>query len=440
MYVEALPADSKSPVVLLGTPGTALFSTLPTFPVYGLHVMNGILYAVTATKIYSIANTGAYTEIGDIAISGRVSMADNGTQLVFVDGSVGYYYTVSDGVTQLSGDGWYPANSVAYQDGYFIFNRAGTGEFFISELLGIGLDPIDYATAEGAPDDTLAILSDHRELWQFGEQSTEVWYNSGDADFPFERMQGAFIESGISAPKSAVKIDNSVIWLDDNGVINRAAGYQPIRISTHDVERSLELYDVSDAYAYTYTDEGHPFYVLTVPKSVHNHGITWCFDVSSGLWHERESYIHGAHNANCYAKAYGIHIVGDYQNGMVYQLDKKTYSDNGDSIIRRAISPALSFGRNRATIHSLEIDMETGIGLADGQGDDPQSMLRWSDDGCKTWSNEHWSAIGKIGNYLTRVKWNRLGSMRQRQFELVISDPVPVAIYSAVIEVENGSN
>lgn len=431
LYAEALPPDSKTPVVLYGTPGQCLYCELPTFPVLALCVMSEKLYAATPTKLYLVEPNG-YTELGDIDFSGRVSCASNGFDVVFVDGKKGYAYNADNGVSELSGDGWYPANTVAYQDGYFAFNRAGTGQWFISQLVSTEFDAQDFASAEGSPDDTLAVLSDHREMWLFGEHSTEIWYNSGDPDFPFERMQGAFVERGIAASHSAVKMDNSVFWVGDDRIVYRANGYLPGRISTHAVEQSIAEGGIDDAYAFTYSEEGHKFYVLTFPSLKK----TWCFDVATGLWHERSHYEWGRHNSNCYAYCYDQHLVGDFQNGRILTLNMDVHKDDSSPIRRVAVSPPMHFGRARATIHSLELDMDSGFGVEFGQGSDPQAMLRWSDDGGKTWSNEHWTTIGKVGEYLTRVKWNRLGMARQRQFEISVSDPVPVTILSAHVEVE----
>jgi hypothetical protein len=436
LFAEALPQDSKSSVVLYGTPGTAVFSKLPTYPILGMQVMNNELYAVTNSNLYKVNKDGSYLDLGAIKITGRVSSATNGIDIVIVDGSHGYSYNKDNGIKVLGGDGWYPANTVTYQDGYFVFNRIGTGQFFLSKLLSTEFDALDYASAEGAPDDTVAVISDHRELWVFGERSTEVWYNSGDPDFPFERMQGAFVERGIAAAHSAAKIDNSVFWLGDDRIIYRANGYLPQRISTHAVEYSIRSGKVDDAFSYTYDDEGHKFYLITFPSQ----NITWCFDVSTGLWHERSHYQWVRHHSNCYAKCFGRNLVGDFQNGYVYELSMNSMMDDSDPIVREAVSPPIHAMRNNISMSSFEIDMESGIGLTYGQGDDPQAMLSWSDDGGKTWSNEHWASIGKIGEYLTRVKWNRLGMFRQRQIKVVISDPVPVVFISAFAEVKGGRN
>jgi hypothetical protein len=82
--------------------------------------------------------------------------------------------------------------------------------------------------------------------------------------------------------------------------------------------------------------------------------------------------------------------------------------------------------------------METGVGLADGQGSSPQIMLSWSDDGGKTWGNERWASAGRIGEYRHRVRWYRLGAFRQRVLRVQVSDPVPITIAAAYAEIQPG--
>jgi len=62
-------------------------------------------------------------------------------------------------------------------------------------------------------------------------------------------------------------------------------------------------------------------------------------------------------------------------------------------------------------------------------------MLSWSNDGGNTYSNEYQLSSGKIGEYKTRVKKNRLGQSRDRVFKVTYSDPTSFNILSAHIEV-----
>jgi hypothetical protein len=69
---------------------------------------------------------------------------------------------------------------------------------------------------------------------------------------------------------------------------------------------------------------------------------------------------------------------------------------------------------------------------------DPQVMLRWSDDGGHTWSNEHWRSMGKTGEWGRRVIWRRLGmtlKLRDRVYEVSGTDPIKIAIMGAELKV-----
>jgi hypothetical protein len=204
---------------------------------------------------------------------------------------------------------------------------------WVTSLLdGTSVDPLDFASAEGAPDQLISVNVDHREAWLFGTGTIEVWYNAGTADFPLQRIQGAFNELGCAAVYSVAKLDNTLFWLGSDargsGVVYRAVGYRGERISTHAVEFAIQNYSViSDAVAYSYQQEGHKFYVLTFPTA----GATWVFDTSTGAWHERASLINGhfgRHRSNCQMNFNNEIIVGDYENGNIYAFDLDVYADD----------------------------------------------------------------------------------------------------------------
>ena len=276
---------------LVATPGLTLLTTVGGGPIRGSHVAsNGTLFVVSGNKLYSVSPSWESTEIGTLNSSkGNVSIKDNGTILVIVDGSNGYSHIFGTlNIAQITDPGFRGADQVAFQDGYFIFNKPNSGVFYISGLSSIQLDALDFASAEGLPDNIVGILSDHRELWLFGTRSTEVFYNIGDVNFPFQRIEGAFIEHGCAAPFSIAKMNNKVYWLGEDdkgsGIVFRAEGYAPSRISTHAVELAIQSYgDLNSATAYTYQKNGHHFYVLNFSSS----NTTWVFDTSTNLWHER---------------------------------------------------------------------------------------------------------------------------------------------------------
>ena len=275
----------------------------------------------------------------------------------------------------------------------------------------------------------------------FGTDSTEVWYNAGLANFPLTPIQGAFNEIGCVAAYSVAKLDNTLFWLGTDargqGIVYKANGYTGVRVSTHAIEYAIAQYgNLADALAYTYQQEGHAFYVLIFPSA----NATWVYDVSTQAWHERAGFVDGEftrHRSNCQCNFGGNTIVGDFENGNIYKFNLDIYADNGGIQKWLRSWRALPTGQNnlkRTAQHSLQLDCETGIGLNDGQGSTPETMLRWSDDGGHTWSNEHWREMGAIGQFGYRTIWRRLGmtqKIRDRVYEVSGTDPVKIAIMGA---------
>jgi hypothetical protein len=372
-----------------------------------------------------------------------VSIADNGTQVFIAANGPSYIYNNTTNVFQQITDPDFPgAVSVGYLDGYFVFNEPNSQRLWITSLLdGLSVDPLDFVSAEGAPDDITALIVDHREVWVLGTNSVEVWYNAGTADFPLQRIQGAFNEIGCISPYSLAKLDNGVFWLGSDargkGIVYRANGYTGTRVSTHAVEWQIQQYaDITDAFGYTYQQDGHAFYVLIFPSA----NTTWVYDVATQAWHERAGFENGQftrHRSNCQMAFNNEIVVGDFQTGNIYAFDLEDYSDNGQIQKWYRTWRALPTGQNnfkRTAQHSLQLNCEAGVGLNTGQGSDPQVMLRWSDDGGHTWSNEHWTSLGPIGAYGRRTFWRRLGmtiKLRDRVYELSGTDPVKIAIMGA---------
>lgn len=434
---------------LVSTPGLLSLVSLGAGPIRGLWTAStGELFAVSSNTLYKISSSFVASSIGTLTtFSGPVSMADNGLDLVVVDGTYGYVWTFASSTFQQISDPDFPgADQVAFQDAYFIFNQPDTQKFFISELNATTFDALDIASAEGSPDLLVGLLSDHRDLWLFGSRSIEVWFNTNsNVDFPFERIQGAFVEHGCAAPFSIAKMNNTVYWLgsDDkgSGMVFQATGYQPQRISTHAVEQAIQGYStIDDAVAWTYQENGHHFYCLNFSSA----NTTWVFDTTTSLWHERVYTNDGQlerHRANCHAFAYGQHIVGDYENGNLYDLKSSHLTDNGAAITRERVTPHVSSDLLNVFYSKFQLDIETGTGIdGSGQGVDPQAMLTFSDDGGHTWSNEKWTSFGKIGETKARAIWRRLGCARDRVFKISITDPVKVTIIGAQLDVGPGSN
>lgn len=449
-YVELDNASPRAPAALYGTPGTVRKLTFPTAPVRAGFKEGAYSWWVAGNTVYRVDAAYTATAVGTIGTSaGEIGIASNGGQILIVDGAAGWLVNVASSALTSISDPEFPngVRRATYQDGFFLVAGDGTGKFYINERPNDGSqwNGLDFASAEGSPDNTIGIISDHREVWLFGELSAEVWVNTGNADFPFQRAGNVFIEHGCAAAGTVAKADNTVFWLgaDDKGagIVWRADGYTPVRISTHALEKALGEYStIADAFAFTYQQEGHIFYVLTLPAA----GVTWCYDAATQLWHERawrnpDTGRLLRWRANCSVFAHGEHLVGDFENGNVYALRLDAYTDDGAPILRLRRTTSNEMLQQRMFYAGLQVDMETGVGTATGQGESPLLMLRYSSDGGHTWSPERMATVGALGQYGARARFNRLGSGRNRVWEISMTDPVKFAVFGAVLEAQAGA-
>ena len=437
--------------------------------------------------------------------TGNVSMSDNGLQLVIVDGPNGYIVSLENSMTWPDGttltwpdnpddtvsndvkwpfsdtafttwpdntvmtwpegsygdlDGSWPsdvlfekiedpdfvgADTVTFSDGYFIFNKPDSGIYYISQLYeGRDIDSLEFASAESSTDLLIAVIAVQNRVWLVGSNSIDIVYNSGALDFPYTRVDVS-IDYGTAAPFSVAKLANTVILLGNDkygdGTVWMFNGFQPERISTDAVESAIQSYsNISDAVAHTYQEGGQHFYILNFPTA----NTTWAYEIRTKMWHERAYQNAGTlerDRAQTHMFLFRKHLVGDYQNGNVYEQDLDIYTDNGDEIYRERTLPYLSDKEDLNNIYfkRFELVAQTGVGLSSSVENDanPKVALSWSDDDARTWSNEHVRSLGKIGERV-RLIWNRLGRARRRVFKVVTTAKCKIAFTSAYVLAEKG--
>jgi hypothetical protein len=434
--------DSKSVSALRSVSGL-----LEEYDIGGGRIRGGIesagrAFFVTGSDFYEVFADGTSTNHGTLdTATSIVSIEENPTQIMIVDDEFGYIFTkATDTLTKITDADFPVPSDLTFQDGYFIVTEADTAFFFISALNnGSSWSSLDKTTVEASPDDLVGCKSDSSNLWMFGTKSTEVYRNTGASAFPFERINGASIETGCAAQGTIAEINNVLLWLgtDENGdaIVWQSSGYNAVRVSTQAIEKKIaEGTNFNESYSWVYHERGHAFYMLQV-KGV---STTLCLDLSTMAWHERmyrntDSANEEQHKGSCHVFFNKKHLVGDRGSGKVFRMSLDYYSDNGDPLVKIRTSPHYDEERRLITHAQFELDMEVGVGLASGQGSDPQIMMKYSDDGGKTWSSELWRSMGKIGEYLTRVKWNKLGRSRDRVYSVEVSDPVFVQINEAYL-------
>lgn len=447
-FIPQVPqTNAYSNAQLIGTPGITLRSTAGTVASRGIHVMGGVPYIVAGNTLYRENNDGTTTSLGTISGSGRVSMADNGTQLcVVVPGSVGYIFTASpDTLTQITDTDFTttlgPSEQVVYKDGYFIhFNNSasvGTGKiFFISNLNnGLAYDALDFGSAEADPDEITGLHVNRNILYVCGEITLEPFQNIGGAGFPFQRIQGGVVPKGVKSKFSLEEFDEGFVFVgggeNEQIAVWRASGSSVQKISTAAIENELsKLTDTQqeNIFSTVYADGG---YFVTIHTSTRTFTYDSFASQLSGkpMWHERASKdIFGQDTiwrVNGIVSAYGKRIVSDNQSGNIGEIDKDVYTEYGTattSIVSTA--PFHNMG-NRITVANMELFCESGVGNIVDPGSDPVVSRQFSDDGGFTFSNATDRKLGKQGEYGKRQIWRKEGQVSEsRVYRFLMSDPV----------------
>lgn len=441
ILAEIRPAGEKSLIVGYGTPGTSLFVDFgDTPPRGGMQFESASLaFVVHRGTLWEVNNAGVKTSRGTLSTTaGRVSMVDNGTQIMIVDGTFGYIYNTSTNVFAKITDADFPANptTVAFMGGRFVVSFAGSGRFYASALYdGLSWDALSFANAETSPDQIVAIWASNGQLILMGSVTMEFWGNSGAVDFAYSAIQSTATEWGLAARWSVAKFDNSIACLMKNRMgqvmVAQLNGNLPKKISTVDMDSIINGYaSVEDASALGFMLGGHPIYVISFPSA----GFTWWYDGSTGIWSKWKSYGLTRHRAEFGFSYLNRTLVADYSAGRIYSLSMDALTDNGDPIEREMVSETVTEADlGRISVNRMRLDMEVGDGTANGQGENPQIMLQVSRDNGKTWGAEMWRDIGPLGSYGTSVSWARLGTARNFVFKLRVTDPVKTVFTNAIV-------
>lgn len=436
---------------LLRAPGRKKLATLPEPKVPSDFTVNGRTF-FAGSNLYEMNAAGAITNWGSLgALPTRPTMMwANETQLVIVNNGNLYVFVLATNtlaavnMAQFNG----PISQIGFIAGYIVATLQNSHTFQVSNLEDATTwDGLDIATISYFPDNLVSMICDHNECWFWSGKKALGYYVSAGLTFPpLIPIQDAFIENGSGATFATVQADNSILWLDQDErgfmVARRLNGSSGDRISTHATELAWQGYVVSsDAVGWTYQENGHTFWVLYFPTA----NATWVFDLSQNLWHQRGFWMAGtgsyiADRAMCHTLNFGKHIVGDWATGNIYELSSKYYTDDVDIIRGNRRSPTIVKGNKYFYFDEIEFIMETGLApavpLFAGDGVTPrpaQIMLRWSNNGGKTWSNTYTLSVGLQGEYDLRVIKRMLGRARKRLWDVSWTDPYPFAFNDAVL-------
>lgn len=456
LYADAARENSLSNVALFSLPGVTQFALVGTKPSRGAAVMDGIYYVVLGNILYSIDNLGVETSRGTITGTKRVSMANNGEKLcIVVPGGDGYQYNATTTtLTEITDPDYRTADTVCFKDGFYIFTATAGDVFFISALNDpLTFDPLDFGTAELAPDPIVACHVGYDELYVVGSESIEAFQNIGGADFPFQRIPGASFEKGTHSKYSLIQWEGSFYFAGGGenqrtSIFRTAAAAEPVSISTDAIDQEIQKFtldEIGESFSFTYSINGFSFVGFTF-RSINITSKTFVYNIIASkllnrpIWLEQQSGISdNSWRANSVNFVYDKMLISDEIDGRIGILNSDIYTEYDNVILRsRTTSPFAADGRS-IYVSELELTVDSGQGKISGQGENPKIMMDYSDDGARTWSSEFWKNFGKIGEYLHRVVWRRLGRIpAHRVWRFKVTDPVKVVFIKLEAEVTFG--
>ncbi len=436
-------------MALIGTPGKTLVVDMGASPSRGIWSVDTLstplYFTVHQGTLYSVNNSGTSAAIGVINTSaGDVSMSDDGQFLTLVDGIEGWWYDMVNGgaLTKIT-DGNFTTTPkyVTWQEQRFaVASNAASKQWQLSGVSTTSVWPaVNINFAGSGPGKLQAILATNSILEIFGDKYTEFWQNAGFPDFPYANIPGSSQEFGLTSPWSLFKYDNSIAGLFKNNMgesnISRMSGFGLKKLSNFELESLINAYtDIADCTAFGFNLGGHPMAQFNFPTA----DRTWLYDGAMDVWSQLKDANGSRDWGHKYCTFLNKRLITDYRNGRIYKLDPTVYSNNGDILPFEVTSKHIWNDDKEIGISQVQVDIQAGVGLAVGQGSDPQMMLSVSKDGGNSFNDLAWTSMGKVGEYTQRVVWRELGSARDWVLRLKVTDPVKRVVTGASAEMQGG--
>lgn len=448
--IPEINPEARNIVSLHAFPGLKVFSSLVGNG-RGTHVMADLLYVVYGSVLSSVDSAGVATSRGTIDGQTICDFADNGTQLIITTGTTAYMYTVETEVlAEITDPNLTNPTTVGYLNAQFILDNNAPdsvrGEFVTTQLLTAltpenFVQPLDFAVANAHPDDISSIKIYNGAVMFFGPDGIEPWFNSGVGSPPFDPIQTAFRPYGLISSDAIDITDEFIYFIDDQRIPRRLFGLQVNNIGNPALAFEWGKYvRVDDAVGFAYIIDQRNYFQINFPTA----NRSWLYHEQSNSWYQLSFGTDDQrHRGQSHEFVYGKNIIQDYSNGQLYELDFETFTDNGQVIQRRRTTAVIhgglyGFPGKEIFFDKVEFVVQTGVGVATGQGENPRLMIRSSDDGGRSWTAEEWHSLGEGGAYQTMVQLDQQGSAFARVYELTYSEPTEFALIDAQAEISIG--
>lgn len=443
-------------------PGMRQFTTVGDGPIRAMYSLKEYIYVVSGSELYRIPSSGTPELLGDVGGSTKLAKINaNGTdenQIIVISEQNGYLYDDTNGFQQITDVDFAADVYVASLNQIFYTNDPDSNVFRGSEAAdGTDWPTNRFASAEQNPDPLVGEVAQKSALWLFGTKTVEYWQTDvSNTTLPLRPVVGATIQRGVGAQLSIAAFQDYIFWLADDFTVWMISGTQAQKISDLNLEYAIRgegFGDNQEGYEKPENAEGfiidlpsHKLYVLTFPFD----NKTWIFDVSTGMWHRRESNEierwRGRESANAFNKIF----VGDYRENIIWELVDGYFKEGDETLSYEIVPPAVMDSQTPLYITEAEINMEVGvgdIGNIDGLGVPkaepitPFIQVWYSKDGGVTFTRKNDVSIGPVGQRNQRVLSRQFGRVRTNQCFVLkyrVTDDVPVIMYDLYLDIEKG--
>ena len=439
-FYQQFDESTKESFILHSWPGQILNGFVTGAFDRGQHVMARVKYRVGRNTLYEIEDDGTHIDRGTIPGNERCIFANDGDNMFIVSAGIVQQYVASTQVLSTVTDVDIVGSvAVDFLNSQFIYTKPNL--FIISDVGdGSTASGLNAAQAESQPDDLVRAFVFDGIAQMMGEATKEPWYNDGTSTPPFARIDAQITSVGLGSLHSVASNDNFMYWLGDDRQIYQGTNSGEQRISSIGIAHAIEGYDtVDDAVGWTMTLEGQHFYVITFPDE----DDTWVLNEGLGKngWLQISSGTSGGkYNSTSHSSVNGESFFADQNNGNYYKLDINTFTNSGETIKRARVMSAIhggllgpQFTSKRIQMSRFELDVEFGVGVLSGQGEDPKIMIEASYDGGKSFEAGTWMRIGRLGETNLTARWDNLKSFYSLIIRITTSDPVQYTIISGTI-------
>lgn len=460
-YLEVRKDGDRTTITCIGTPGLRLLfnaGTPSNLPARGMIGNDTAFYMVNGTRIASLSAAGAILAQGSLGTAaGRVELTLNPTQVMAVDGSAGYLFNPTTGVTsQILGAFPNGARTCTTCNGYTVAELPGTNQFFVSNFNDLSTwNGLSFAAATQAVDGIQAVDQLGGLLILFSSGHLEFWQNAGLTQEPFVYIQNSASMYGLAAVGGRCHAAESLLFLartNGGSFMNSTGSYQicAIRgyvvkvVSSPDIDEILQQMArdsrIDDCTAFAWQQGTHTFAQFNFPTA----DRSLLFDLTEGLWGEMQSGVTlkyaSRHLGNYAAQAFKTAYVADYANGNIYTFDPTVYTDNGSTIVREVVSRCALEDFNTFKVSRIHADMSAGEGFGQvtDQSFNPQLGFSLARDS-RNFGPERLVPLGQLGQFPTRCESRRWGRMSYGNLRTRMTDPVPFIMNSLAMHANGNS-